>query len=100
VFPHQITVQWNAEANAYVARVPALDTEAKADTPEKAVRAVLVAAGAEVPSDRSAAAAALGRVGGVKGGAARAAALSKTRRAEIAQRAAAARWSKTKKTIL
>jgi hypothetical protein len=38
------------------------------------------------------AAVALGRLGGLKGGNARAAALSKKRRAEIARRAAKARW--------
>ena len=38
------------------------------------------------------AAVALGRLGGLKGGKARAATLSKSRRAEIARRAAKARW--------
>jgi len=38
------------------------------------------------------AAVALGRLGGLKGGKARAATLSKRRRAEIARRAAQARW--------
>lgn len=38
------------------------------------------------------AAVALGRLGGAKGGKARAASLSKKRRAEIARKAAAARW--------
>jgi len=42
----------------------------------------------------SAAAAALGRRGGLKGGPARAAALSARRRKAIAKKAAAARWSK------
>lgn len=40
------------------------------------------------------AAVALGRQGGLKGGKARAASLSKKRRAEIAKQAAKARWSK------
>lgn len=40
------------------------------------------------------AAVALGRLGGMKGGKARAAALSKKKRSEIAQKAAAARWGK------
>jgi len=40
------------------------------------------------------AAVALGRMGGLKGGAARAKKLSKKRRAEIAKRAALARWSR------
>jgi hypothetical protein len=39
------------------------------------------------------AAVALGRLGGLKGGAARAAKLSKKRRADIAKKAARARWS-------
>lgn len=39
------------------------------------------------------AAVALGRLGGLKGGAARAKALSKKKRAEIAKRAAKARWA-------
>ena len=38
------------------------------------------------------AAVALGRLGGLKGGKARAASLSKSKRAEIARKAAAARW--------
>jgi hypothetical protein len=40
------------------------------------------------------AAVALGRLGGLKGGKARAAKLSKKKRAAIAKKAAAARWSK------
>jgi hypothetical protein len=40
------------------------------------------------------AAVALGRLGGLRGGKARAAKLSKSKRAEIAKKAAAARWSK------
>lgn len=43
-----------------------------------------------------AAAAALGRKGGLKGGPARANALTSKRRSEIAKKAAAARWSKKK----
>jgi hypothetical protein len=41
------------------------------------------------------AAVALGRLGGLKGGKARAEKLSKKRRSEIAKKAAAARWKKT-----
>jgi len=44
------------------------------------------------------AAVALGRLGGIKGGKARAASLTKKQRAEIAKRAAMARWQDTKKT--
>lgn len=42
------------------------------------------------------AAVALGKLGGAKGGAARAKALSKARRSEIAKKAAKARWKATK----
>jgi len=45
-------------------------------------------------SEKNPAAVALGRLGGLKGGKARAAALSKNKRAEIARVAAAARWKK------
>jgi hypothetical protein len=45
---------------------------------------------------RSAAAAMLGRLGGLKGGAARAKALSKKQRQEIARKAARARWKRRK----
>jgi len=95
VFPHAITVQWNEEAGAYVARIDAKCVTAKSDTAEGALRAALIAAGAEVTSERSAAAAAMGRAGGAKGGAARAAALSKKRRGEIAKAAALKRWGKS-----
>lgn len=43
-------------------------------------------------SSKNPAAVALGRLGGLKGGKARAASLSKAKRAEIARRAAKARW--------
>ena len=44
-------------------------------------------------SGKNPAAVALGRLGGLKGGKARAATLSKTRRTDIARRAAKARWT-------
>lgn len=94
MFPHPIVVQWSEDEGAYVARIEAEDVTARGETPEGALRAALVAAGAEVQSERSAAAAAMGRAGGAKGGAARAASLSKKKRAEIARKAAAARWGK------
>jgi hypothetical protein len=47
-----------------------------------------------VPTEKNPAAVALGRLGGVKGGPARARALSKKRRTEIARMAAVARWSR------
>jgi len=48
------------------------------------------------PSGKNPAAVALGRLGGKKGGLARAAKLSKERRKEIAKKAAATRWRKAK----
>jgi len=48
----------------------------------------------EPPSDKNPHAVALGRLGGVKGGKARAAKLTAEQRREIAQRAAHARWEK------
>jgi hypothetical protein len=49
----------------------------------------------QAPTDgKNPAAVALGRLGGMKGGKARAKALSKKRRAEIARKAAKARWAK------
>lgn len=46
------------------------------------------------PLQKNPAAVALGRLGGLKGGKARAAALSKKKRSEIAKKAAVARWAK------
>lgn len=48
-------------------------------------------------SDKNPAAVALGRLGGAKGGKARAASLSPEQRAAIAKKAAAARWEKKSK---
>ena len=50
------------------------------------------------PAKKNPAAVALGKLGGAKGGKARAASLSPERRREIAARGAAARWGKPKKT--
>ena len=52
---------------------------------------------AAVDEGKNPAAVALGRLGGAKGGPARAAALSPRRRTAIARKAAAARWTKTKR---
>jgi hypothetical protein len=46
------------------------------------------------PVEKNPAAVALGKLGGAKGGAARAAKLTKEQRSEIAKKAAAARWKK------
>jgi hypothetical protein len=51
--------------------------------------------GAEQRAEKNPAAVALGRRGGLKGGRARAQALSPSRRREIAKRAAATRWKKS-----
>lgn len=48
----------------------------------------------EQPREKNPAAVALGRLGGKKGGPARAAKLTKEQRSEIAKKAAAARWKK------
>jgi hypothetical protein len=47
----------------------------------------------EAPPEKNPAAVALGRLGGLKGGKARAKALSKEERAEIAKKAANSRWA-------
>lgn len=49
---------------------------------------------AEKPHEKNPAAVALGRLGGLKGGPARAASLSAMKRKQIAKRAAGARWKK------
>jgi len=67
------------------------------DTQELA-RSILdhVVPDAEPPkSEKNPAAVALGRLGGLKGGPARAAKLSANKRAEIAKKAAKVRWSRT-----
>jgi hypothetical protein len=51
---------------------------------------------AKVAKAKNPAAVALGRMGGLKGGRARAASLPAARRAEIAAKAAAARWRKSR----
>lgn len=49
---------------------------------------------APAPAKKNKAAVALGKIGGKKGGAARAASLSPEQRSEIARKAAAGRWKK------
>lgn len=104
-FPYTIGVAWSEAEGRYVGRVAALDVEARGDTPADAAKAAheageaqlasLAAVGKGAPADEpESVAAALGRKGGLKGGAARAASLSKKRRAEIAKRAAKARWAR------
>lgn len=48
----------------------------------------------DLPPEKNPAAVSLGRLGGLKGGKARAEKLSKKRRSEIAKQAAKARWNK------
>ncbi|MBL7740334.1 MAG: hypothetical protein JNK14_14050 [Chitinophagaceae bacterium] len=75
-------------------------TKLPADTNKRAKSIVDLATGESketTPQDEvKAAAAALGRLGGLKGGKARAAKLSDKRKKEIAKKAAAARWNKRK----
>lgn len=52
------------------------------------------AVAADKPKEKNPAAVALGKLGGAKGGKARAAKLSKKKRSAIAKKAAAARWKK------
>lgn len=71
----------------------------KLDANQMAHRIARIAAGEDVPDltpkrhRKNPAAVALGRKGGLKGGKARAAALTPLERSRIAQRAAEARWS-------
>ena len=67
------------------------------DVNETAFRVILAATGEEpeeAPDERNPAAVALGRLGGLKGGKARADKLTPEQRSEIAKKAAAARWAK------
>jgi hypothetical protein len=63
------------------------------DTNETAFRVAQEATGHKPKRKKNPAAVALGRLGGKKGGKARAEKLSPSRRSEIAQKAAQARWS-------
>jgi hypothetical protein len=63
------------------------------DVNQNAVRIVDIATG-EAPKTKNEAAVALGRLGGLKGGKARAEKLSDAERREIASNAARARWAK------
>ena len=78
--------KWPGEANQLA---KAIVDEAVGDAPEEEVE--------ETPADdgKNPAAVALGRLGGQKGGKARAAKLTKEQRSEIARKAARARWTKS-----
>ena len=71
-----------------------LKRSSKQPDPSEIARHVLdaVVPDAEPPKEKNPAAVALGRLGGKKGGAARAAKLTAEQRKEIAQKAAKARW--------
>jgi len=71
------------DANSLAARIVAISTAQEATPVEN-----------ETPDTKNPAAVALGRLGGLKGGRARAEKLSSEKRKEIAQRAAASRWAR------
>lgn len=78
-------------------KAPRKPAKAPSDVNQNAFRLVQEATGQTpktAPPEKNPAAVALGKLGGLKGGKARAAVLTKKRRAEIAQLAAAARWKK------
>lgn len=73
--------------------------KAKRDFAQNALRVVEISTGEPLkPEEKNAAAVALGRLGGLKGGKARAAKLTETRRREIASNAARKRWGEEKPT--
>lgn len=68
---------------------------AKQDFAQNALRVVEISTGQPLkPVEKNAAAVALGRLGGLKGGVARAANLTTEEKKAIAQKAAKARWAK------
>lgn len=69
----------------------------KKDFAQNALRVVEISTGQPLkPKEKNAAAVALGKLGGLKGGKARAEKLTPEQRREIAQRAAKQRWAKEK----
>ncbi|HVC46033.1 MAG TPA: hypothetical protein VND90_02190 [Terracidiphilus sp.] len=69
----------------------------KQDFAQNALRVVEISTGGPLkPREKNAAAVALGRLGGLKGGPKRKEILSDERLSEIAQKAATARWAKAK----
>lgn len=70
---------------------------AKKDFAQNALRVVEISTGEPLkPAEKNAAAVALGRLGGLKGGKSRAAKLTEEQRSEIARKAAKIRWKKAK----
>ena len=80
------------DANSLAARIVALST---GEEPPKLLEGSKLDATSEPQPEKNPAAVALGRLGGLKGGAARAKKLSKKKLSEIARVAAAARWKKS-----
>lgn len=77
-------------------KAPGNPAKAGGDVNENAFRLMLEATGQApktAPPEKNPAAVALGRLGGAKGGRARAAALSPAKRKAIAKKAAKSRWS-------
>jgi len=75
--------------------MPKRSSKPPQDENEAAVQAVARLTGAQVAKpEKNPAAVALGRLGGAKGGPARARKLTAKRRAEIARKAARARWKR------
>lgn len=72
--------------------MPKRSSTRKEDLNQSAARTVAAATGSARPRKKNPAAVALGRMGGKKGGKARAEALTPERRREIAKRAAETRW--------
>ena len=72
---------------------------AKKDFAQNALRVVEISTGEALrPKEKNAAAVALGKLGGLKGGKARAAKLTDSRRREIASNAARKRWEQKEST--
>ena len=65
----------------------------KSDDPNELAAAIVAEATEDQQPEKNPAAVALGRLGGLKGGKARAKKLTKERRSEIARQAAKARWA-------
>jgi len=80
------------DANSLAARIVALST---GEEPPKLLEGSKTETTHEPQPEKNPAAVALGRLGGLKGGAARAKKLSKKKLSEIARIAASARWKKS-----
>jgi len=81
------------DPNALAARIVAMSTGQDMPSDLKAMTGAQTGNPPVLPeSEKNPAAVALGRLGGLKGGKARAAKLSKAKRREIAKKAAKARW--------